>query len=143
MSIQSTLIKNLWLPSVQSFSAFACPRKKQDFGLKLFTLSDGLSFEFESKIHDEGFAMKSDAIAWTLMNPSKKFRTESEGFYEVIDDNIYDGNFLSNKCLLIPYYPLDIFNFDFTRFEIRKLIDYPGSCRLLRKAYQLKAKRGV
>ncbi len=107
------LIESLWLPMAEKAKAVIRPRRKQNFDLKLFTLSDGISFSEVDIFESHDLLKKSDVVAWTF-DLMKKCRADTEGFDAVIDGDVYNDFSLADDCPLRDYFPFDMINLDFT-----------------------------
>jgi uncharacterized protein YifN (PemK superfamily) len=85
--------------------------------MRLFTLTDGISFGDISKFEEENLIQKEDVVAW-VKTMIKRFRAEAESVGTVFDGHIYDNElFLGNSCQAKVLFPFDIINLDFESQE--------------------------
>lgn len=108
---KDVLISKLWLPIIEESKKVLRPRRRRNFDLRLFTLSDGLDFSEVDTFESHDLLNKSDVVAWTF-DPMKKLRADTEGFGIVIDGDIY-SDFLDGSVWQSDF-QFDIMNFDFT-----------------------------
>ena len=110
------LIDQLWLPKIKEAKSIIYPRKKK-VGMRLFTLTDGISFREISKFEEENLIQKEDVVAW-VKTMIKRSRAEAESVGHVFDGHIYDNElFLGTSCQVKVLFPFDIINLDFESQE--------------------------
>jgi hypothetical protein len=110
------LIDRLWLPKIREAKSIIYPRKKKG-RMRLFTLTDGISFREISKFEEENLIQKEDVVAW-VKTMIKRSRAEAESVGTVFDGHIYDNElFLGTSCQAKVLFPFDIINLDFESQE--------------------------
>jgi hypothetical protein len=110
------LIDQLWLPKIKEAKSIIYPRKKKVW-MRLFTLTDGISFREISKFEEENLIKKEEVVAW-VKTMIKRSRAEAESVGHVFDGHIYDNElFLGTSCQVRALFPFDVINLDFESQE--------------------------
>ena len=112
-TLRGQIIDELWLPIVREARTKFYTRPKKSKGMKLFTLTDGISFKEIRALVDAGLVQRGDAVLW-VGDMIKVVRAESESIGTVLNGSVYNESFLGPASPLCNHLPFYILNLDYS-----------------------------
>lgn len=142
-ALKDRLIDELWLPKIKEVAAIFYPRRKKNFKLRLFTLSDGINFNEIMKFESEKLIIRTDMAVWIISDFHKRARVEIENVGDILEGDILSDTICDSTSQLCNIFPCDIINLDFSTQQSNAIQRIKSEIICIEKNINLQNQKGA